>query len=130
MECKADDFTMSKVINNRVIFYPPLFCIVSEAIQKIILDDRWRKDIRKIAIFGTGKFRFFDYIKKLYNLRQVLIVDKNVPLLRKDMERLRVGPKDVLCRRLEPLEVNVYGGRISEPDAALIGTDFVVVLDV
>lgn len=130
MESLSDECTYSYYDrDNELRFDPPVYKIRYEGVQRVILDDRWRHRIQKLADFGCAELGFFKFIKKLYNLHEVLMVDIDKQLLNR--YKFFVDPElgDYLKKRIEPLEVKVFAGSICDPDPVLIGTDIVVAIE-
>lgn len=80
--------------------------------------------------FGCAELKFFNYVKRIPGVQEVLEVDIEADLL--ESKKLLTKPLlcDFLNRRTEPLKVSLLVGSIDVPDKRLIGTDMVVCIEV
>lgn len=130
VENKANEHTSSfRDAELNVKFDPPVYKQRYEAIQRVIVDERWRSSIQKLVDFGCAEFGLFLFLKRLYNLREILAVDIDTFLLQENIFKLRPLNADFLKRRPQPLEIKVLRGSISDPDPILIGTDMVIAIE-
>lgn len=110
-------------------FDPPVYKQRYEAVLKVLLDDRWRKYIRKIVDFGCAEFGLFYWIRTLYGLREILEVDIDEDLLKEYMFRLQPRTVDYIKRRPLPLSVKVYVGSVGYVDPILNDVDVVIAVE-
>lgn len=110
-------------------FDPPVYKQRYEAVQRVLLDERWRKYVHKVVDFGCSDLCLFPFLKHLYGLHEVLAVDIDEDLLRDNIFKIQPLTVDFLRRRSEPLKIDVFAGSISEPDPVLHGIDVVIAIE-
>lgn len=130
VENKANEHTYSfRDAELNIKFDPPVYKQRYEAVQRVIVDERWRSGIQKLVDFGCAEFGLFMFLKRLYNLHDILAVDVDANLLKDNLFRLRPLNVDYLKKRPQPLEIKVLQGSICEPDPVLVNTDMVVAIE-
>lgn len=110
-------------------FDPPVYKQRYEAVLKTLLDNRWRKHIRKVVDFGCAEFGLFYLLRTLYGLKEVLEVDIDESLLREYTFRLQPRTVDYIDKRPQPLTVKVYVGSVGDPASALCDIDVVIAVE-
>lgn len=120
-------------VSNRkpqITFSPPVSKQRWWKVLEIIVDERWRKEMRKLVDFGCSSFNFFTIIKRLSNLNEIALVDINENVLTRNI--CTVLPNDsnkFLKRREGPLLVNIFIGSVIYPDKRLLDTDVVTAIE-
>lgn len=112
------------------VFPIPVYRQRYSAVQDVLLDPRWRKDIRKVVDFGCAEFGFFQYLKHLMGVTDILEVDIDDTLLKENMFRVQPLTADYLKQRTDPLTVEIFRGSISDPDWRIRGIDAVVGIEI
>lgn len=110
-------------------FDPPVYKLRYEAVQKVILDERWKDNIHKVVDFGCAEFGLFFFLKRLDNLRDILMVDLDEEVLKANMYRLRPLNADYIKKRADSLVISILMGSISNPDPVLKNTDMVIAIE-
>lgn len=110
-------------------FDPPVYKLRYEAVLKVLMDDRWRKYIRKIVDFGCAEFGLFYLMRSVYGLMEILEVDIDEQLLKEYLYKLQPRTIDYIKKRPLPLTVKVYAGNVGEPDPVLNGVDVVIAVE-
>lgn len=114
----------------KITFSPPVSKQRWWKVLEIIIDERWRKQMKKLVDFGCSSFSFFTIIKRLSNLNEILLVDINENvLLRNICTVLPTDSNRFLKRRECPLMVNVFVGSVVYPDKRLLDSDVVTAIE-
>lgn len=112
-----------------VKFDPPVYKLRYEAVQRVLLEDKWRSEVHKIVDFGCAEFGLFIFLKRLFGLNEIIEVDVDEELLRDNLFKISPLTVDYLKRRDEPLNIQVYAGSVADPDPVLLGTDAVIAIE-
>lgn len=107
-------------------FDPPVYKLRYAIVQDILLEEINRNNLKKVVEFGCAEMKLIDYIKNLFYLEKILLVDIDEDLLKENIFRIRPRTIDYINKRREPLEVSVFAGSISDPDCNLVDTDAVI----
>lgn len=110
-------------------FDPPVYRQRYGKVYEILLNDKWRKEMKKIVDFGCAEFGLFTFLKNLTSVREMLFIDIDEELLLQHVFRLQPLMYEHLIRRKFPLELNVYLGSVALPDEVLTGCDAVIAIE-
>lgn len=107
-------------------FDPPVYKLRYSAVQEILIENNCDGKIKKVLEYGCAEMKFLFYLKRLYGINEVLLVDVDEPLLQENLFRVQPQSTDFLDGRSEPLIVSVLSGSISDPDCKVLGADAVI----
>ncbi|KAL3279100.1 hypothetical protein HHI36_016614 [Cryptolaemus montrouzieri] len=111
-------------------FDPPVYRQRYGTIHDVLLNAKWRKDLRKIVEFGCAEFGLFIFIKNLIGIEEINFVDIDEQLLKDNLFRVRPLTCEYLRRRPEPLTINVFAGSIIDPDRRILDSDVVIGIEI
>lgn len=114
---------------NNIKFDPPVYKLRYEAVQRVLIDERWRNSVKKVVDFGCAEFGMFSWLKNLYSIQEIIEVDIDGDLLQDNMYKVWPLNADYLKKRPEPLRVNICLGSLSDPDPVLLNTDIVIAIE-
>lgn len=124
---KCDEINCNKVdLEYDLKFDPPVYKLRYSAVEDVLLIESNVGQIKKIVEYGCAEMKFLDYIKPLFGIKEVILVDIDEYVLRENLFRVCPQNVDFLDRRSEALQVSVFAGSISDPDCNLINTDAVI----
>lgn len=130
IECEVNKHSSASLdAELNVKFDPPVYKQRYEAVQRILVDERWRSSIRKIVDFGCAEFGLFLFLRRLHGIQEILEVDIDVNLLEDNKFKVHPLNSDYFIRRPEPLTVKICVGSISDPDPILLNTDVVIAVE-
>lgn len=107
-------------------FDPPVYRLRYAKVYDIVLEEVSSGAVKKIVEFGCAEMKLFEYIKNIFELETILLVDIDEETLRDNLFRIQPQTTDYLDKRRRPLEVMVFSGSISDPDCNLNNSDLVI----
>ncbi|KAK9878824.1 hypothetical protein WA026_003660 [Henosepilachna vigintioctopunctata] len=111
-------------------FDPPVYRQRYGIIHDILLNAKWRKDLKKVVEFGCAEFGLLIFLKSLLGITEINFVDIDEELLQENLYRVRPFTLEYLKRRSEPLTVNVWAGSITDPDKRILDCDVVIGIEI
>nr|XP_023022135.1 uncharacterized protein LOC111510441 isoform X7 [Leptinotarsa decemlineata] len=124
-----DNTEVVKDLENNLKFEPPVFRQRYGKVFEILLDERWRKQIKKLCDFGCAEFGLFIFLKRLSSLNNIFCIDIEECTLRENIGRIHPLTVEYLRRRESPLQISVFAGSVADPDYRLECTDAVVAIE-
>ncbi|KAL1506235.1 hypothetical protein ABEB36_005632 [Hypothenemus hampei] len=109
-------------------FDPPLYKQRYGKVYEVLIQQKFRENIKKLVDFGCAEFGLFVFIKKL-NLEEIMFVDIDESMLKEKIGMVHPLLSEHLNRRNCPLEVSVFKGSIIDPDYRLRKTDVVTAIE-
>ncbi|CAG9818158.1 unnamed protein product [Phaedon cochleariae] len=110
-------------------FDPPVYRQRYAKVYETLIDERWRKQIKKLCDFGCAEFGLFMFIKQLSSLNDIHFIDIDEETLRYNLRKIYPLTIEYLKRREEPLEVNIFAGSVADPDYRLSNMDAVIAVE-
>jgi ribosomal protein L11 methylase PrmA len=83
----------------------------------------------QIVDFGCAEFGFFNYLKNIIGVEEILFVDIDGFLLEMSKKKVQPLNVDYLHPRSSPLLLRILEGSVTEPDKLLEETDAVVCIE-
>ncbi|KAJ8971921.1 hypothetical protein NQ317_008705 [Molorchus minor] len=111
-------------------FDPPVFRQRYGKVYEILLDEKWRKQVKTVVDFGCAEFGLFVFIKRLTSLNHIICVDIDEDTIKQHSWKVRPLTIEYLKRREQPLEISIYAGSIANPDYRLLKIDAVIAVEI
>lgn len=109
-----------------IIFEPRVYHQRYQRSFDILINPRWRKDIKIITEYGCGEYKLMNYFKYFLSLRKINFVDIDAKLLKEKLPYIRMCDYHYSERRFNPLQVTAFEGSISDPDDRILNSDVVI----
>lgn len=110
-------------------FNPPLYRQRYVTVQQILLNENWKSRIKKVVEFGCAEMDFFKYMKHLYDIKEIVLVDIDEETLNYNLYKVFPLTVDYLKKRPSELNVQVLIGNVAWPDRRLLGADAVIAIE-
>ncbi|XP_017125119.1 small RNA 2'-O-methyltransferase [Drosophila elegans] len=125
----GDFQTLTTMTETGITFDPPVYEQRYCAAIQILEDSRWKDHIKKVVEFGCAEMRFFQLMRRIETIEQILLVDIDEPLLRKNSTSVNPLVSDYIRHRLGPLNVQILQGSVADSSEELRDTDAVIALE-
>ncbi|XP_037715040.1 small RNA 2'-O-methyltransferase isoform X1 [Drosophila subpulchrella] len=125
----GDFQTLTKMTETGITFDPPVYEQRYCAAIQILEDSRWSNQIKKVVEFGCAEMRFFQLMRRIEKIENILLVDIDEPLLRKNSTSVDPLVSDYIRRREGPLSVQILQGSVADSSEELRDTDAVIALE-
>ncbi|XP_045472332.1 small RNA 2'-O-methyltransferase-like [Harmonia axyridis] len=113
-----------------IIFEPRVYHQRYQRSFDILINPRWRKDIKIITEYGCGEYKLMNYFKYFLSLRKINFVDIDAKLLKEKLPFIRMCDYHYSERRFNPLQVTAFEGSISDPDDRILNSDVVIGIEI
>ncbi|XP_016985820.1 small RNA 2'-O-methyltransferase [Drosophila rhopaloa] len=125
----GDFQTLTTMTETGITFDPPVYEQRYCAAIQFLEDSRWTEQIKKVVEFGCAEMRFFQLMRRIETIENILLVDIDEPLLRKNSISVNPLVSDYIRHRLSPLNVRILQGSVADSSEELRNTDAVVALE-
>ncbi|EDW08766.1 small RNA 2'-O-methyltransferase [Drosophila mojavensis] len=121
--------TLTKLTGTGISFDPPVYEQRYCAAIQILEDARWVKEIKKVTEFGCAEMRFFQLMRRIETIENILQVDIDHDTLKAHLSRTNPLVSDYMKQRVAPLRVQVLLGSVADASEELRNTDAVIALE-
>ncbi|XP_016997426.2 small RNA 2'-O-methyltransferase isoform X1 [Drosophila takahashii] len=125
----GDFQTLTTMTETGISFDPPVYEQRYCAAIQILEDSRWSSQIKKVVEFGCAEMKLFQLMRRIETIENILLVDIDEPLLRRNLTCVDPLVSDYIRRRAGPLSVQILQGSVADSSEELRGTDAVIALE-
>ncbi|XP_002015430.2 small RNA 2'-O-methyltransferase [Drosophila persimilis] len=123
----GDFQTVTTMTEKNISFVPPVYEQRYCAAIQILMG--WQDQIKKVVEFGCAEIRFFPLLRRIETIENIVLVDIDEALLRKNMNRIDPLLSDHIKKRQSLLQVQVLQGNVADSSDELRDTDAVIALE-
>lgn len=115
---------------NDLKFDPPVYRQRYDTVYNVLINENWRKEIKKIVEFGCAEMHLYIYLKHLIALEELCFVDIDEDLLQENLFRVQPLTIEYLKRRSRPFVAKIFAGSIADPDHRILDSDAVIGIEI
>lgn len=103
-------------------------CSRINAVKRILIQEKWRKNIDKVAIYSCGTLELFEELDYIEGIADIMVIDSDDQVLQPYKDKIIAKKNDLSCQKGVSYSLRV--GHIGEPDSRVQGVGVVIAIEV